>query len=257
MLAEGVSIGPACVVEGRVEIGEDTRLHRGVSLQGPLTIGRDNCFHSGACIGYPPQDRSFDPAREGAGTTIGDGNLFREGVTIHRATGDRPTAVGNRNTLMVHSHLAHDVRLGSGCTLGSGATLGGHAQIGDGVVFRPNGLVHQFCRVGRLAVIHSNGGPTQDAPPFCVVSALRRIGSLNHDGLERAGYGRHIAALQEAFDLLYFRRHTVRHAVELIEERLGDDPLCAELAAFIRASKRGIVGGGNKGRTEEKGTEDI
>jgi UDP-N-acetylglucosamine acyltransferase len=99
-IAEGVAVGPWCVVEGAVKIGAGTRLLHRVSVKGPVTVGARNVFYPGVCVGYEPQDRKFDPDFEGAGVVIGDDNIFREGVTIHRATKARPTTIGHRNYLM-------------------------------------------------------------------------------------------------------------------------------------------------------------
>lgn len=240
-LADDVVIGPHCVIEGRVRIGAGTRLIARVFLQGPLVLGERNIIYPGACLGFPPQDRKFDPATEGAGVMIGKGNVLRECVTIHRATGLEPTRLGDENYLMVNAHLAHDVKVGNRCTLANNAALGGHVELHDGAILGGNAAVQQFCRIGRLAMLSGVTGITRDLPPFCICYKSRAVGSLNLVGLRRAGLRQHIQPLKEAFDILYRQRHSMPVAVRLIEQRLGDDPLCQELARFVRSSKRGIV----------------
>lgn len=240
-LGENVSIGPWCLVEGDVSIGDRTRLVHRVSLCGPLRIGADNVFYPGAAIGYAPQDRKFDPDVGGAGVTIGDRNILREGVTVHRATGDAPTSLGNDNFLMVNSHLAHDCRVGDGTMLANGALLAGHVDLADNVILGGNATVHQFCRVGRMAMISGLAGVSQDLPPFCVCYHTRRLSSLNLVGLRRAGYRQHIRPLQEAFNLFFRRSLSMPVALEKVEAAVGDDPLVQELLAFVRDTERGIT----------------
>ncbi len=240
-LADDVVIGPGCLIDGPVRLGAGTRLLGHVVLNGPVTIGAGNTLYPFTCVGYAPQDRKYDPATPGAGVAIGDHNVLRESVTIHRATGDQPTRLGDRNYLMVNSHLGHDAVVANDCTLANGALVGGHATIDDRVLVGGNAAVHQFVRVGRLAVLSGLAGLSQDLPPFCTSYYTRTVGSLNIVGLRRAGYRRHIPALKRAFELLFQSRLSNASAIARIENELGDDPLCAELAAFVRASKRGVT----------------
>ncbi len=240
-LAEDVVIGPHCVLEGRITIGPGTRLVHHVYMNGPLTIGTGNTFYPNAAVGYGPQDRKFDPQKEGAGLLIGDENIFREGVTIHRATKDRPTTLGQRNYLMVNAHVAHDCLVGNDCTLANGALLAGHVELQDGVVLGGNAAVHQFCRVGRLAMLSGVSAVSQDIPPFCVAYNLRSIGSLNIIGLRRNGYRDHIGNMKKAFKILYLSGLNRPAVVEQILSELGGDRLCVEFAEFVRNSRKGIT----------------
>lgn len=245
-LADDVFVGPHCMLQGKVVIGPGTRLLHHVYLQGPITVGRGNTLYPNVALGYAPQDRKFDPATEGAGTVVGDENIFREGATVHRATKDRPTTIGHRNYFMVNTHAAHDCFIGDGCTLANGTLLAGHVQVQDGCVFGGNCGVQQFCRVGRLSLLGAVEYVTQDLPPFCVVYSARRVGSLNIIGLRRAGLGGHVGPLKKAFDILYRSRLSRPSAIGRILAELGDDPLCVEFAEFVRSSKRGITAyGGN------------
>lgn len=239
-LADNVIVGPFCIIRGRAVIGAGTRLLHRVTLQGPVTLGEQNLLYPNVAIGYAPQDRKFDATVEGPGVVIGDQNTFREAVTIHRATGDQPTRVGDRNFMMVNTHLGHDVRLGNDCTFANGALIAGHVTIGDNVTFGGNSAVHQFCRVGRLVMMSGVVAVTQDVPPFCIVYDMRSVGSLNIVGLRRNGFRDHIKPLKQAFDILYKQKLPNRAAADRIDDRLGDDPLCREFAEFIRTTQRGI-----------------
>lgn len=245
-LGEGVEIGPWCRVEGAVTIGANTRLIERATLKGPLKLGQRNVLYGGATLGLEPQDRKFDASRDGAGLVVGDDNIFRECVTVHRATQDQPTTIGHRNYFMVSSHAGHDTVIGDGCTLVNSALVAGHATLGDNVIVSGNASVHQFCRVGRLAMVGGNCGVVKDVPPFCIVYAMKSVGSLNLVGLRRAGLRQHISPLQQAFDILYRSQLPNDRAANLIESTIGEDALCREFVAFIRASQRGISAyGGN------------
>lgn len=240
-LAEGVEIGPWCIVRGEVKIGEGTRLIERVSLKAPLTFGTRNVLYPNASLGYEPQDWKFDPQTPGAGLVVGDANIFREGATIHRATGTKPTMIGHRNMFMVNSHAGHDATVGNDCILANGALLAGHVLLEDRAILGGNSAVHQFCRMGRMSMLGGGAVVSQDIPPFCVVITTRAVAGLNLVGLRRAGYREHVATLREAFDILYCRRLPVPRAVEVMEAKVAHDPLCREFIAFVKSSKRGVT----------------
>jgi UDP-N-acetylglucosamine acyltransferase len=251
-LADDVAIGPQCVIEGAVRIGAGTRLLHRVTLVGPMTIGRNNRIYPNAVLGTEPQDRKYDPDKAGPGVVIGEGNILREGVTIHRATGSTPTTLGDRNYLMVNSHLGHDVTVGNDVTMANGTLVAGHVTIQDQAIFGGNAVVHQFCRIGRMSMISGLHGVSQDVPPFCVVYHTKQIGSLNLVGLRRGGYREHIGRLKQAFDLFFRQGLPTGVALSRIEAELGSDALCAEFAAFCRASKRGVTQyGGADGASDD------
>lgn len=240
-LADDVFVGPYCIIEGRVTLGSGCRLVSHACLKGPLTMGADNIVYPFACIGYDPQDRKFSPDFEGAGAVIGDRNTFRESVTVHRATGEHPTTLGHDNFLMANAHVAHDCTIGSDCLFANSAVIAGHVEVGDKVILAGGAGVQQFCRVGRLSMLSGNEGITKDLPPFCIVHHTKRVGSLNVIGLRRNGYRDNIKPLQQAFDLIYKSGLTTPRAADQIEQDLGDDPLCTELAQFLRTAGRGIT----------------
>lgn len=241
-LADDVIIGPWCYIQGNVTIGAGCVLMERISLQGPLTLGERNMIYPNCSFGLSPQDHKYDPLKPGSGTTIGDHNIFRENITIHRATGDKPTTVGNHNMLMVGAHLAHDVVLGNRCTLTNNALIAGHAVIEDQVVMSGHTAVHQFCRIGRLSMISGNESAKEDLPPFCMLYANRRVSELNLIGLRRNGYRDHIENLKKVFNIYFRQRHTHSTALAIIDNACGNDPLCREFVDFLRSpSRRGIV----------------
>lgn len=223
----------------RIEAG--TRLIGNVWLVGPLSIGKNNVIYPNTCIGFEPQHLKYVPGT-GAGVIIGDGNTLREGVTIHRAYHDEhPTTLGSNNFLMCNSHLGHDAVVGDNCTLANGVLLAGHVTVFDNVTLGGNSGAHQFCRIGRLAMISGVIAVTQDVPPFCIAYNTRVVSSLNVVGLRRAGYRENIPNLKRAFAILYQGRHTIPNAARRIEEELSNDPLCREFAEFLKQSSRGIT----------------
>ena len=200
-LADDVVVGPQCVIEGPVTIGPGTRLIAQVYLRGPMTIGANNTFYPTAVIGLEPQDWKADPDKPGKGTVIGDGNMLREGVSIHRASRDEhATTVGDRNYLMANSHVAHDCIVGNDCMFANSALLGGHCVVGDRVILGGNSGVQQFCRIGRLSMLGGCEGMTADLPPFCMVHHTKQVSALNLIGLRRAGYAAAFTDLAEGIE---------------------------------------------------------
>ncbi|MGB1126133.1 MAG: acyl-ACP--UDP-N-acetylglucosamine O-acyltransferase [Phycisphaeraceae bacterium] len=243
-LADDVVVGPNCVIEGPVKIGAGTKLIAQAYLKGPLTLGANNTIYPMVTIGLEPQDWKADPDKPGQGTVIGDGNVLREGVSIHRASRDEhPTTVGDRNYLMAQSHVAHDCVVGSDCMFANSALLGGHCEVGDKVILGGNCGVQQFCRIGRMAMLGGCEGMTADLPPFCMIHHTKQVSALNLIGLRRAGLRAHIKPLRLAFDLYYRKGIPGTKALEMIDEQI-DDPLVAEFTAFIRESERGVTGYG-------------
>lgn len=243
-LADDVVVGPQSVIEGPVSIGPGTKLIAQVYLRGPLIIGANNTFYPFAAIGLEPQDWKADPDKPGKGTIIGDGNMIREGVSIHRASrDDHATIIGDRNYLMAASHVAHDCIVGNDCMFANSALLGGHCEVGDRVIFGGNSGAQQFCRIGRLSMLGGAEGITADLPPFCMVHHTKQVSALNLIGLRRAGLREHIKPLREAFNLYYRRGIPGGKALDMIDNEL-DDTLVTEFTTFIRKSKRGVTGYG-------------
>ncbi len=241
-LADDVIIGPHCSVTGDVTLGPATRLIGHAIINGPATIGAGNTIYPFSCLGYAPQDRSYDPKHDGAGIVIGDHNVFRESNTVNRATGKTPTTIGNDNYFMACSHVAHDATVGSRCNFANSALVAGHAKIGDQVILAGNAGVAQFCRVGRLALIAGSEGITRDLPPYCMVYHTRRVSSINIIGMRRNGLRESVRPMTLAFDLYFRQGHTKVAALELIrEDEVIEDPCVKEFVDFIASSEHGIT----------------
>jgi UDP-N-acetylglucosamine acyltransferase len=240
-LADDVEIGPFCVIRGPVSIGAGTRLIGNVYITGPVKLGRGNLIYPFTSLGMEPQYRKYAPREQDPGVIIGDNNVLREGFSVHRGISAAPTTIGNDNYLMCYSHVGHDAVVGNFCTFANSVALAGHVLVQDQVTIGGNTVIHQFARLGRLCMLSGSIGVSQDVPPFCMAYNMRQVESLNLVGLRRAGCRDHIDNLREAFRILYQRGHTSRNAAELIDQQLGHDPLCRELAEFVRQSKRGIT----------------
>lgn len=247
-LADDVVVGPLTVIRARadapVRIGPGTRLMGRCWLEGPLTMGAGNVVYPEATLGLAPQDLKWDPDEAGAGLSVGDGNVFREGVTIHRATSrETPTRIRDRNYFMAHSHAGHDVAIGSHCIFANGTLFGGHVKVDDRVVTGGNTAVHQFVRIGRLCMISGGIGLSRDLPPFFMLTGINIAGGLNLVGMRRNGFTREeIDDVRWAQRTLYHSGRSIRDAASILAER-ADRPPVRELIEFIASSKRSICDG--------------
>lgn len=240
-LAADVQVGPFSILEGRVRVGPGTIIEGHACLTGPIEVGRDNLIGHGAVLGKAPQHRGY--RGEATLLKIGDGNQIREHVTIHRGTaqGRGETTVGDRNMLMVGSHLGHDVKVGNDCTLVNGALLAGHCELHDGCILSGYSAAQQRVRIGRLAMLGGLGSTTKDIPPFVLQQGLNCVSGLNVVGLRRAGLSAAtIDALRASFRTFFKEGRTQREALERIEADHGSIPEVAEFVAFIRSSATGI-----------------
>jgi len=234
-----VQIGACAVIDGGVELGADCVVGPHVYLTGLTTIGAHNQFHAGCVIGDAPQDLKYD----GAPTRlrIGDHNVFREHVTVHRSTkADAETVIGSRNFLMQHSHVAHNCVLGDEVILAGGALLAGHVVVQDRAFISGNCLVHQFCRVGMLAMMQGGSAISQDLPPFTVALHDNEICGLNVIGLRRAGFtAEQRMELKQLYHLLFRSGKNLRTAVAEAREKFTRAP-AKEMLDFVVEAKRGV-----------------
>ena len=235
-------IGPYVVVDGPVVVGAGTRVLAHAVLTGHTTIGRDNVIHMGAVLGNEPQDLSYAGAP--TGLRLGDRNIVREHCELNRATSmERPTTVGDDNFFFGHAHVGHDCQIGNRVILANGAMLGGHVAVDDQVFVSGNCVVHQFVRIGRLALLRGLSRSSRDVPPFCIMDFTHTVRGINRVGMRRAGFtSEQIRAVQRAFATLFRARRNLRLALAELET----GPLTEEVAhlvAFIRASKRGVCQG--------------
>lgn len=243
-IADSAEIGPYCIVGAEVAIGARTQLMAHVYVEGATAIGEDNVFFPYSTIGVASQDLKYQG--EPSETRIGNGNKIREFVTIHRGTegGGLITEIGDDNLVMAYSHIAHDVRIGHHIVLANGATCGGHVVVGDWAVIGAFSAVHQFCRVGRHAMIGGYSVITQDVLPFSTTVGLRevKIFGPNKTGLERRGFSAAaIGHLHKAFRLLAKSGLNTTQAVDRISNEVEMSPEIEELLAFIASSERGFV----------------
>jgi UDP-N-acetylglucosamine acyltransferase len=239
-LAEDVEVGAFAVIEGRVRIGPGCTIRPQALLCGPLTMGRDNIVYSGAVLGERPQHQKYNG--EPTGLEIGDGNIFREHVTIHRGTTQSwTTRIGSDNFFMVNSHVAHDCKIGNRCILANGALVAGHCVLEDNVYFSGNCAIHQFVRVGRCALLSGCSASTKDIPPFIIQQEIDTVVGINVIGMRRAGISKvQIDAVRRAFRILYREQLLIPLALERMERELGSFECVQEMMAFIRNSARGI-----------------
>lgn len=241
-LAEDVVIGPMAVVGADVRIGAGTVVIGQAWIEGPTTIGAGNRLYPGVRLGLAPQSVAFDPAEPGEGLVIGDDNVLREGVTVHRAmTDEGPTRIGSGCMLMTNSHVGHDARLADRCILASGALVGGHAVLEDRVNAGGNATIHQFVRIGEGAMLSGSVGTGLDVPPWFMLTGVNLSGAVNLIGMRRSGMDR-----ADVDQVRWIHRLATREATipKLLLPRLrerADVPIVARYLAWFEASTRGWV----------------
>lgn len=234
-------IGPYCVIGEHVALGDGCKLHSHVVIDGYTKLGRENEIFPFASIGLKTQDLKWKGGV--TRTEIGDGNTFREYVTIHSATGDgEVTRVGSHNYILAYCHIAHNVTLGSHVIMSNVATLGGHVTVEDHAVIGGLAAVHQFCRVGKMSMIGGCSKIVQDVPPFMIVDGNPgETRTINKVGLERHGLSEEAQnALRHAYKILFREGLTIPNALARIEKELPQLPEVQYLVQFVRASERGI-----------------
>jgi len=253
-LDQGVFIGPYSYIGENVHILKNTQVGSYIYIDGYVEIGEDNRFTSQGCIGGEPQDVSY--SGEKTLVKIGDRNIFREFVTIHRGTskGRGKTVIGNDNYFMAYSHVAHDCIVGNKTIFTHAATLGGHVTVGDFVNISGWSAVHQYCRLGKYSFIGGYSVITQDVIPYSRVAGGRptRFYGLNSVGLRRNGFSKErIGNLKKMFNVLFHSGLNTKQAVEKLQKEFSPDEDRDEIIQFIQSSRRGIV----KKESEEWKTE--
>ncbi len=237
-----VTIGPYCVIGSAVVLGQGCWLQNHVTLCGPTKIGARNRFHAYCSIGQQSQDLKY--AGEPTYLEIGDGNTFREFVTVSRATGkENVTRIGNQGNFLAYSHIAHDCDVGDRVIFSNNATLGGHVIVQEYAILGGLTAVHQFCRIGKHAITGGCTKVVQDVPPFMIVDGNpAEVRGINLVGLERRGFTADtIRALKEAYRILYRAKLNTKQALEELAKTLGETPEVRDLMQFIGSSQRGIV----------------
>lgn len=249
-LADDVTVGPYCVIEGQVTLGSGCRLVSHVVIMGHTTIGSNNTFWPGSVIGSDPQDLKFQG--EDTQLVIGDNNDIREHVTIHRGTanGGGFTRVGDKNLIMVGAHIAHDCIVGSHILLANTVQLAGHVKVEDHAIISGTSAVHSFVTIGLHAYVGGATRVARDVPPFMVFEGNpSSVRSVNVVGLTRRGFSAEtLDRLKEAFRLLFKPSadgsgvgKTTQHMTTL-EQQYPDDENVMLLIHFIRNSAKGLHG---------------
>jgi UDP-N-acetylglucosamine acyltransferase len=254
-LADGVEIGPFCVLEGKVSLGEGTRLLSHVTMLGPVTVGRGTTLYPGSAIGFPPQDYKFKPGMPTAGVKIGDGCLLRESTTVHAASKmEHPTTLGDRVFMMVNSHVGHDTVVCNDAILINGALLAGHVHMGEKATVSGNSAIHQFCRLGRMAFVTGTIGVSRDVPPFFMVGARNRLVGINAVGMRRNGFARvDIGYVREAFRRAFRVNLPREEMISILHEIARVSDPVREIAEFVATSKRGVL---TARRRHDEGADD-
>ena len=242
-LADDVKVGPFCIIGPDVEIGSGTELTSHVVVKGPTKIGKNNKIYQFSSVGEDTPDLKYkdEPTR----LVIGDNNVIREGVTIHRGTvQDRSeTTIGNNNLLMAYVHVGHDSVIANNCILVNNVALAGHVHVGDWAILSGFTLVHQYCHIGAHSFSGMGTAIGKDVPAYVtVMGSPAAAKGINTEGLKRRGFSSEaIATIRKAYKVIYRRGLTTEDALRELEEMRQD---CEELGLLIdsiRASNRGIV----------------
>ncbi|HVU09429.1 MAG TPA: acyl-ACP--UDP-N-acetylglucosamine O-acyltransferase [Verrucomicrobiae bacterium] len=234
-------IGPYCVIGENVILGEKCKLHSHVVIDGHTKLGDENEIFPFASIGLKTQDLKWKSGV--TRTEIGDKNTFREFVTIHSATGDgEVTRVGSRNHILAYCHIAHNCILGNNTIMSNVATLAGHVIVEDHAVIGGLAAIHQFCRVGKMAMIGGCSKVVQDVPPFMIADGNpAETRTINKVGMERNGVSEEAQnALRQAYKILFREGLSISNALVKIETELKPLPEILHLIQFVKTSERGI-----------------
>lgn len=251
-LGADVQVGPYAIIEAGCVIGDYCQIRAHAVICKGTLMGPRNQIGHGAVIGEDPQDYNYKGGR--TWVEIGANNRIREYVTVHRATKEgTATSIGNDNFLMGGVHVGHDAEIGNGAILANNTLLAGHVQVGDKVFMGGATIVHQFTRIGRLAITRGGTRLGKDVPPFFMATDTNQVAGINRIGLRRAGLSQETRrSIQAAFELLYRSNLNVTQATEELHQKFHL-PEIEHLVAFIKSSKRGIcrAADGSKADDEE------
>lgn len=241
-LSQGVEIGPYCIVGKQVKIGKNTRLVSHITIK-DTEIGSNCIVYPFTSIGLAPQDIKYK--NEKTGVRIGDHNIIRENITIHRASadGDGLTEVGDHNFIMAYSHIAHDCKVGNHTIMANATTLAGHVEVEHYAVFGGLVAVHQFVRIGTYCMIGGLSGVSKDIPPYTTASGNRaKLYGLNTVGLKRHDFSdATIKNLKCAYKILFRSKLTFNAAIDKVKRELKQTEEIKILIKFLEKSlKRGI-----------------
>jgi len=241
-IGENVSIGPWTVIGPNVVIGDNCQIASHVVIRGPSFIGANNKIYQFSTIGDDTPDLKYkgEPTK----LIIGDDNVIREGVTIHRGTvqDQGETVIGNKNLLMAYAHVGHDSVIGDNVIMVNNSSLAGHVNVGDWAILSGYSLIHQYVSVGAHSFIGPAAFSYHDVPAFVTAfGSPAEPRTINKEGLKRRGFtAEQIALANKAYKLLYRRGLSLEEGIEAIAE-LGDDAVLHTLLNSLKASTRGII----------------
>ncbi|MDX1704874.1 acyl-ACP--UDP-N-acetylglucosamine O-acyltransferase [Pseudidiomarina sp.] len=240
-LGRNVRVGAYSIIGANVEIGDDCDIGPHVVLRGPTTLGRGNRIFQFASVGEDCQDKKY--AGEPTRLVVGDNNIFREFVTVHRGTiqDQGVTSIGSDNLLMAYVHVAHDCVVGNNVILANNTTLAGHVHVGDWAILGGFTGVHQFCHIGAHAFTAVNSVVVQDIPPYIMAQGHNAVPrTINSEGLKRRGFtNEQITNIKRAFKILYRKGLTINEAVAQLQELDADE--VRSMIDFVQNSSRGII----------------
>jgi UDP-N-acetylglucosamine acyltransferase len=250
-LADDVEIGAHAIIGDNVRLGAGCVVQAHALLEGRTTLGARNFVGYGAIIGATPQDFAYRDSVVSE-VRIGDGNIFREYVTIHRGTKERSaTIVGNDCYLMVGAHLGHNVKLGDNVVIANNCLLAGYVAIGNGAILGGGTVFHQFLRVGPLAMVRGGTRFGKDIPPYVSADGENLLSGINALGLRRAGFPAEVRQeIKRAFKLVYWSGINVSQALERAKES-NWSPEAQAFFDFIASSERGVCGANRVPQVEE------
>ena len=241
-IGENVKIGPWSIIGPDVQIGDNCEIASHVVIRGPSIIGKNNRFYQFSTIGDDTPDLKYkgEPTK----LIIGDNNVIREGVTIHRGTiqDKGETIIGSHNLLMAYAHVGHDSVIGDHVIMVNNSSLAGHVNVGDWAILSGYALIHQYVSVGAHSFVGPAAFSYHDVPAFVTAfGSPAEPRTINKEGLKRRGFSAdQIALANKAYKLLYRRGHSLDEAIEAITE-LGDDAVISVLLDSLKSSTRGII----------------
>jgi len=239
-IGENVSIGPWTYIGDDVEIGDGTVIHSHVVVKGPSVIGKNNVIFQFSSVGEDCQDKKY--AGEKTRLVMGDNNVVRENVTIHRGTiqDQGLTQIGDNNLFMAYVHVAHDCMIGSNTIFANNASVAGHVHVGDWAILAGMVGIHQFVHIGAHSFIGLDSIVVKDVPPYVLASGNgAEPKGINSEGLKRRGFtGEQLTLIKRAYKEVYRKGNTVAEAMSLLDD---SEPAIKLFKEFIESSSRGII----------------
>jgi UDP-N-acetylglucosamine acyltransferase len=238
-LGKHVKIGPYAVLDEHVVLGDGCWVGPHVYITGCTMIGAENRIHAGAVIGDAPQDLKYRD--EPTSLQIGNRNVFREHVTVHRSSKqEEKTVIGDDNLFMASAHIGHNSTVGNQVIMANGVLLGGHVTVHDRAFLSGTSLLHQFVTIGTMALMQGGAAVSKDVAPYCIASGYNEISGLNTIGMRRSGMSAdERKELRRLYHLLFFRTDRM----QVVLDGLGDEfksEAARQMIDFVRASKRGV-----------------